>query len=624
MRVIIFLVALFLYSCSNELELDSITTNLEKESKSIISTRSSEGGVSIFQAKAVMAKMGYDTTRVADKGEYYLVDDTYRFYKDDMNDFLSKNPNYLNSRLANSGNETISAHYRKINISNVRDPWVCNGASHVATATAQWNNVGSDIQFNPDIGMSSNEDYPYNVSVEFIKAGNNKILEVSLDLDAEQGIPYKTLYFNIDHYLWAIIDNAAMTDMLVTHGLGRLLKLSEITDKETYMNQHGGDMSIMLSPSLFPADHFLWINGISSYDQSQLMNMYPVAETSNNYTFTWNDERGDEVDDFFVNENYTLTFERDTITCEDISKIIKVFDGANTLITTETTNENSVCISFPQAGNYTIKFGVTETRLDAPIHSQTLSVYVNPGFWCAEQSNIELNTPYTIQYFYDYANNPNATIEYSLLGEMMFDEGSTDNATLTSSNNTCTITLFDYGCFYIRADVKDGNSIIESHYCSVVKMNKPSAVSMSYKQPDEVQRVALVSFPINAHVYDCTLNIQANNPMGRFMCQIETEADHQISVFEAPYPVHKDRTVTNDVLSLIVNSTDFAHTYYLPRAGYWFTSYVDDLNFEGYNYSYTGKIYMPKDGIKEVVSTSTSNLKKSVYQVPNFGTLIPC
>ena len=47
---------------------------------------------------------------------------------------------------------------------------------------------------------------------------------------------------------------------------------------------------------------------------------------------------------------------------------------------------------------------------------------------------------------------------------------------------------------------------------------------------------------------------------------------------------------------------------HLPRAGHWTVEYIDELNFNEYTQYYTGYIYIPENGIREVTSTSVSDL----------------
>ena len=159
--------------CNNKYSLDEIEIYDERITPENITTRSI-GGNGIEQAKQLISQMGYDVTKVEDKGMYFLVADKYRFYKDDISAFLLENPNNINSRIATSGNDTLGVHYRKINISAVYDSYGCNGYSHVASALTRWNNVGCDIQFNTEIGNNEHPDFPFNMTVEFVELYMNK------------------------------------------------------------------------------------------------------------------------------------------------------------------------------------------------------------------------------------------------------------------------------------------------------------------------------------------------------------------------------------------------------------------------------------------------------------------
>ena len=91
-------------SCSNKYEFDTVLSQKD----GCVEQLSRVGGVceEEVRVKQLIASLGYDTTTVSDEGEYYLVDNKYRFRKDDVLEKLTQGYSPINTRMSTSGNDT--------------------------------------------------------------------------------------------------------------------------------------------------------------------------------------------------------------------------------------------------------------------------------------------------------------------------------------------------------------------------------------------------------------------------------------------------------------------------------------------------------------------------------------
>ncbi len=620
--VIIYCGALLLsVSCSNKYEFDTVLSQKD----GCVEQLSRTGGVceEEVRVKQLIASLGYDTTTVSDEGEYYLVDNKYRFRKDDVLEKLTQGYSPINTRMCTSGNDTLAVHFRKINISSVSDSRGCNGSEYVAGAITNWNGVDSDLRFNPEIGTECSEDYPVDISILFEESAGTL---VQLWVDVNSNSPVKSVVINTSNYLWTTIIDQGKGCELLTHALGEAIGLKNIepSQVESYMNDNENDLSIMFSPKVAGMgdlwDVKIWSMGISSQDQLQLLAMYPKT-TIPDLTLSWNKEHGEEDDKYLlVNKYYTLSFTSEIDCCEGLSKTVTIYKEDGSFVSTETTSGDSLELRFEKEGNYRIDFRVDDALLAIPIHEQRLQVNVRSGFDWDDVEQVELFKPYKLRYYYDETKYISHTSISWYAKEMIFGvEGGNDFVFVTEADS-CEITLNKNGCYFIQGVIKRGTMPIDTVCCNITKMDKlPEGISIQ-KIGGEYSSYT----PYNSSYYTNTREILASyeyemtftssvTTSGRFGCLVESEYENRSWAIDSNCGVDSRRLNRSWFMRLnpvswdnVVSSTE------IPLRTLYWKNFTEEEQVNGspiwqYEY-YTGCVYCPQDGIREVESMKLHEL----------------
>lgn len=608
--------------CSNKYDLDKVLSQ-EDDSVEQLSKICGTCGEEIVRVKQLIASLGYDTTIVNDEGEYYLVEDKYRFCKEVVRELLAQGYNPINTRMYSSGNDTLAVHFRKINISSVIDSWGCNGSNYVSDAIGNWNAVESDLRFNPEIGNDHSDDFPVNISVQFDRS-SGKLVQLWVDMNSKS--PVKNVVINTSNYLWTIIENNGKGSELLTHALGEAIGLKKIEPSgvDDYMRENGGDVSIMFSPEVAGlGNHWdvnIWSMGISSNDTQQLCEMYPVT-TIPDLTLSWNKEHGEEDDKYLlVNKYYTLSFNSAIGCCEGLSKTVTIYKEDGSFVSTRTTNGDSLELRFEKEGKYTVEFGVDDVSLAIPIHKQTLQVNVRSGFDWDDVEQVELFRPYKLRYYYDKTKYISHTSISWSAKETIFGVDGGNDFIFTTEADSCEITLNKNGCYFIQGIIKRGAMPIDTVYCNITKMDKlPDGISIQKIGGENSGYTPYTSsYYTNTREilasYEYEMTIHSNVTMsGRLGCLVESEYENRSWAIDDGIGV--DSRKLNRCWLMRLNPVSWDNVYSTTevplRTLYW-KNFTEEEQANGspiwrYEY-YTGCVYCPQNGIREVKSMKLHEL----------------
>ncbi len=617
-------ILLLMNSCSNKYDLDKV---LLQEDDCV--EQSSEIGIAcdeeVVRVKQLIASLGYDTTTMVDEGEYYLIGGKYRFYKKNIENLSAQGAIPINTRMCSSGNDTLSIHYRKINISSVGDASGCNGMNYIVGAIQCWNAVNCDLQFNPEIGNDYSEEFPVNINVNFEHGSSGELVQLWGDMGDRS--PLQNIAINTSNYLWTIIIDAGKGVELLTHALGEAIGLKEIepSELESYMSANGNDISIMFSPKVAGiGNHWntnIWSMGISTKDQLQLRAMYPKT-TIPDLTLSWNKEHGEDDDKYLlVNKYYTLSFTSEIDCCEGLSKTVTIYKEDGSFVSTETTSGDSLELRFEKEGNYRIDFRVDDASLALPIHEQTLQVNVRNGFDWEDVEQVELSTPYEFRYYCEQPEDEdqNISINWSAR-ECVFGDEDGEDFTMTTAGKNVVFTLNKNGCYLIRGEVSINNVPIDTVYCNITKMEKlPDNISIQ-----KTGGVNMNYTPYTSSYYTNTQEILASYEYvmtlptseaisGRVGCLVESEYENRSWAIDSNCGVDSRKLNRCWLMRLnpvswdnVVSSTE------IPLRTLYWKNFTEEEQANGspiwqYEY-YTGRVYCPQDGIREVESMKLHEL----------------
>ncbi|MBP3440772.1 MAG: hypothetical protein J6K24_05970 [Tidjanibacter sp.] len=624
-RIAVFIVVLLSLSCVNEFDATPVKT---VNGSSNESTRTLADSVS--SVNMLISAMGYDATMIVDKGTYFLVEDTYRFYKEDIASFLNECGDFSpQTRLANN-NRIIGKHYRKISISSVYDS-TGDGEDRVGfieSALVQWNDAKSDIQFYPYAGSGSGEDFPFCMSVHFYKAAGESLIQLTRSAFSDAIAPALQIHINVGNYLWREVEDAMLQEGLMAHAIGRAIGLSEIQNKDEYLYESKGDKSIMLSPVHVPSDPYLWTFGVTGLDKMQLQKMYEDDDIVD-YDICLNGTNSLEDECLLAGKKYFISFLNSDGCCsEDDIKILEVVNDQGSIINTYRTTGDGVELTINECGMYTVNFRVDNAILDSHVHEQTLIVNVVNGFDFEFPEEVELNTPYVIRYYYGSSSSQNLSVSYSA-GESLFDNGGQQNVNLNIKGNEVEVELFRNGCYFIKAIICDGRVPIDTAYCNITKLEHLPDVCMekldtlcSHITPYTTNRIDTDSGEIARYFYDIWFE-NLSDLHDRFGCLVQSFYENRNDFSWEDYyvqPRRVDRGFGVDYRIFKQESIQPLCKYALPSL-YWVQNDTPNENgLKRWRYEYyTGNICYPMNGIYEVESDSIFDLPMQMNYVEVLG-----
>lgn len=562
--------------------------------------------------KNTIFQCGYDTIGMVSYDEYYVVESKYLITKKAIEDYR----NTPSSRSNTTTRFKLSPHWQKMCFNIAGSMYE---KAYMDNAVTLWNGIGDtnlEFQVKDTAEYCGEELFPYEIEVAF---ATNQIDQAYLFLCApvlnnETSHHYTKVYINTSNPQWNLVINNtyAQRDYLMAHIIGILAGLEVVETND-------GTNPIMLSSDNLTQQYLdnnggmLWW-GISMDEQDKIKELFPpIDHNIPACTFSW--ENSAVQDNKLVfNTPYTLRITNNVSCCDNILllKRIKVIDAngvivSNTLLRGGTTT--TTCdIVLPSTGLYTIQYVVYENGISEPMHIENMVVEGINGFSGISLNQIPLSTPYNITYNYYNPDYPNHEVTYELIGEMMFDDGGVENASLIQDGNYCEIVLDKSGAYYVEATVSHNDTVLERHCCNITSLTTPYALTMKMQEIDDVVRDTLPNTPSSASLDEYLIRFHINADVDRFICWIEYETEHHFCRWVPPMRVDKRRDFYVNCVEYKLDNFSSTTDYYLPRAGFWTISYIDALNLETYSQYYTGYIYIPANGMREVESVSVISL----------------
>ena len=605
----LFLVLLVAFiSCNNYNSLDS----LEQDTSNIYHE------INSCEAKEIIAGLGYDTTHFEDKYDYYLVERTYRFYKEDMYKFKKKHTQSTGYTKSSTSQQTLPKHYRHLYLELSNDAWL----QLFDDAASAWNNINTDIQFStkarePDV----TPDFPVRVSIIFEENYSSSMLQFTVHPDINS--LFSSVHINTSCTLWTSLQDEGKLDHLAMHILGRIIGLKEIHtyDEDTF--------TIMYSPLLAASKPTnIWCDGITSEDITTLQTLYS-QNNKKDYTTSWSPTLIGTDEHFVITgQPYTITIKNNTECCKNIN-VTRSFvvtdthgeDITNNVLTYDTTDENKVTIIFPENGTYTFYFSVIDNNLDyiSPIHTEAISVTARGRrFEWDAVSSMQLGTTYKISYIPDIPDQQTRAGEYQIayyLREAMYSNGNiiasstqTSNfAKLSVNGDECSVTLLFTGCYYLEAITTLNGVAINTDYCNITKLprlpqeaelrllNAYNESMVSGLENNEATLPKKDSLFYALRFPNANYTGSSNNRVG-YLVEYEYEEMHSDM-----HPRRLDRQWHLDYHTIEHTSLKISKT--LPPLYYRYGS-----TYDWRKEHYTGHIYCPTDGIRETETMSLLEL----------------
>ena len=612
--------------CTNQFE-EEMEQNMEKEWGFETFTRAS-----ISQELQYLAELGYDISRVLVTPSFYILEGKFKIDRQCLH--------LVTDRQSQSMNVILHPHYRKIGIVPVYGQY--DGTSHLSEAIDQWNYMDCDVKFSL-VTNNCSEEFPVRVYWDFndydMDPENPSDLVILGVRDAErEDVPIESVSINIGHGLWDLLSIRNAEDYCCLHALARVAGFPVM---ETYDQSH---CSIFDDPIHYYQNSYIFC-GISSVDETYIESVYGVVSTEP-YTYYWGpDLGGSEQNILLQNKDYSLSLNNDSGCCvnTDVWMKISVFDDCGNNVTTSVVSDDTITINenfllnFDQVGQYIVNLMVYDEYIGSvwPIHRlENIAIEVRGNHFTTECDNIVLNQPYDVTYHYWNPECPNATIEYSI-NEVLFQmPEDVCGASLSQSNNSATVQLSQNGCYYVTAVVKNNGIPIDTAYCNLTKLIRlPETEDSIIISQNSVNGVASSSIeldlkedPIQLATYiaeEYNYGIEINNcfGLGRFACLVESEYENRNNfVIDNSIIRRIDRQWFMRLHSLtasnIINTSEFD----LPTLYLLYNTEPNDQGFVRWRYEYyTGKVYCPLDGIREVDDLKVYNLPMQTVEANCVG-----
>lgn len=453
-------VLLFLSSCNQEL-----CEPMEEKSSSealMISERTMEDD------SLLLAQLGYEILKIADCGEYYLVNDIRRFSKLDIAEYCAKNPETKLFRAF-----TVSPEVQRIFLnyeSFGETDW--EEEERLQYAIDQWNSLeGSNIYFATRENTSVNpSDW---VQTSFVSYGSTSVNDMNSMLEVEtqigSGMPSTFAYLDRTHQSWLNASDE-QKKYVYMHMLGLIVGLS---DTGTYLpgTSYYDNQSIMRSHTgLMNNPNDYW-NGFSTSDRYDIPLYFPLCPDELVYTLN-----GSASNSNYINpgEN-TLTVSPDydipvgNSSDDNLIYSIEVYNKTKNRNVKEVQNSKTIVADYEENCRYKITIRVKNN------HNSELLKEFTKEYQCVssllqlkpiQYSSISLNENYLLEFT---SNTGNCDIEFSA-HEMLFDDEGDDNITIEKiSNNKLRFRLLDYGSYNIKVwpsgqEERVGNVKIQKYY----------------------------------------------------------------------------------------------------------------------------------------------------------------
>ena len=569
-----------------------------------------DGEDSIFENdKELLFVCGYDTVGMVEYNDCYFLESKYRITPELMEDLRNR------EELVNVCGEMtgkLSRHYQQMYFRVSAD--FGNRTSYMNSPAEIWNSIGEcglSFQTEDLIDATGEEMYPYVVDVVF---SSNSIPSDQLVAFTPIGNvweikpPYGRIDINTSHVKWELIANNAhaQRDLFLAHVIASLVGFADIEE-----NNNTG--SIFLSEDLLSREYLnnylqLW-NGITEDDKREIRMIYPEVSEINPYSITFSPELFGENDKcLYVNTDYSVKVSYNGNCCgSEARRYLEVYkDGEKLsmqLLSLDNGGVSNTILKFTTAGIYSIRLVVVEDGLSYFSHESNLEVYVIEDSFSTTLplDGIQLSYPYLFRYNYIHPLHPNAVVEYSI-EEVLFDvNNEQQNATIGNAGPHKVIVFYKEGCYFLHIRVKEYDVELSHKIINITKLENYSAdLQIEFvTESSTVQPYSEESTPTGVFEYEITHPNINTNVRTAYIFEYELETRR------CQYGDERrvDRQWSLHYNTICFSNEETSQTSYLYRTG----SMTDGLFFP----YYTGYVYCPVNGVREVKTTNVLDLPKS-------------
>ena len=607
-------------SCDNVYENDQLVTNQIERAN--VATRTITL-TPLEQDIATMLELGLDTTNLLIREDYYMAKGIC-VYKNVLEE--ARNSQRIQDRM--SQDETIHRHYHKV---YYKLPFDSGNSLYQATVAAvyRWGSI-ADSNLETDCGFHTCMDssfYTVDVQIDNYYSEYDPLV---FPVYQNENTPYGRVVINTSNPLWAVANDNNQYMYLVMHAIGESLKFDSVDTYSIY------EPSIMMSEDLLEYHPNLWCD-FTANDIDDIVRAFPKQEEPK-FVYSWNPAVETTSEQAYILKEgitYVLTISSTAECCQGLSdpefSLVarkKGSTGTNLNIATPVSgydNKFNVCIN--NSGAYELTAWLNDGVV-GKLHEQTIDVLVGEDkFVFNAPDTMRLNTAYQIKY--EHFAHPSRTVEYSI-GEIMFDEGAGTNATLLQFDDNCIVSLRRNGCYVVSAIVKEQGQAIDTAYFNMTKlMDFPSVETMSFNIDTIVDdyQDAVVSNIDTLQSYSYVFSMRRINIMDRFACYVQVE--HQTSL-AMPW-ANRWTDVENGYLTRIMMygyyPIQLVYESIMGIAPLWVryvlpTLYRSEtidplpLTVSSWYDFYTGRLFLPVDGFREVKGTTIYDQPIKYIDIP--------
>lgn len=608
-------------SCDNVYENDQLVTNQIERAN--VATRTITL-TPLEQDIATMLELGLDTTNLLIREDYYMAKGIC-VYKNVLEE--ARNSPRIQDRM--SQDRVIHRHCHKV---YYELPFDESDSLYQKTLAAvyRWDEV-DDSGLEVNCGFHTCMDssfYTVNVQIDDYYSEYDPL--VFPVYDYHENAPYGRIVINTSNPLWAAAQEYDQYEYLMMHAIGESLKFESI-DSYNSVNP-----SIMMSEDLLDIYHQLWCN-FTSNDIDDIVRAFPKQEEPK-FVYSWNPAVETTSEQSYILKegiNYVLTISSNAECCQVPGGITfgvsvnnkNTFSLSGISVTDIPNGNDTFNIRIDGAGEYELTTWANDTYT-RHLHKQKVDVLVGEDkFVFNAPDTMRLNTAYQIKY--EHFAHPSRTVEYSI-GEIMFDEGADTNATLRQFDDNCIVSLRRNGCYVVSAIVKEQGQAIDTAYFNMTKlMDFPSVETMSFNIDTIVDdyQDAVVSNIDTLQSYSYVLSMRRINIMDRFACYVQVE--HQTSL-AMPW-ANRWTDVENGYLTRIMMygyyPIQLVYESIMGIAPLWVryilpTLYRSEtidplpLTVSSWYDFYTGRLFLPVDGFREVKGTTIYDQPIKYIDIP--------
>lgn len=405
---------------------------------------------------------------------------------------------------------------------------------------------------------------------------------------------------------------------LVMHAVGESLKFASVDTYSIY------EPSIMMSEDLLEDRPNLWCD-FTANDLVAIANAFPKQDEPQ-FTYQWSPNVEITYEQAYLlteGINYTLTISSNATCCTSSTGTafgidIKKSDSTSTngiVFTKVDGTSNKFNVRIDNEGQYMLTAWVNDGNNISGLHQQTVELSVLGGveeFVFNAPDTMLLHTPYKVNYV--HTAHPTRTVEYSIR-EIMFDNGTGRNATLVQSGDSCTVTLNKYGCYVLNAIVKENGQVVARKFINMTKMldlpNRDRTTILLDETNYDYTDTAITNIDTLSS-YSYCLIMPPIPKSDRFACLVESEYEIR-NGYSAGRRIDRRWFLKLNLLQIHESTSAYviqiAKRYQLPTL----YKLIDVTHtpiaegFTGWRYEYyTGRIYIPLDGMRMVNSNIIS------------------